>query len=151
MDSNRSCVSSLNLSPPNPEPLVVHGGVVVCLMRLLPSLPPLDDNPNHPHSTALQDYLAHVLKSLVRRYVNINSFFIIINLIHYFICITFSERNQQVMCEAALTGVLLEIGKVALQDEQHCIHAPLQYSLERLAAQSLEPKDLRFLFFKCLF
>lgn len=48
------------------------------------------------------------------------------------------------MCEAALTGVLLEVGKVALQDEQHCIHAPLQYMLERLAAQSLEPKDLRY-------
>lgn len=48
------------------------------------------------------------------------------------------------MCEAALTGVLLEVGKVALQDELHCIHAPLQYMLERLAAQYLEPKDLRY-------
>lgn len=68
LDNSRPCVSSLNLSPPNPEPLVVHGGVVVCLLRLLPSLPSVSNDPNHPHSTAMEDYLAHVLKSLVRRY-----------------------------------------------------------------------------------
>lgn len=69
LESNRSCVSSLNLSPPNPEPLVVHGGVVVCLIKLLPSLPSIYAVGNHPQATALQDYLAHVLKSLVRRLV----------------------------------------------------------------------------------
>jgi hypothetical protein len=65
-------------------------------------------------------YASEVLKSLVR-----------------------SERNQQVMCEAGLPGQLLTIGRLALEDETHPLHPPLQYMLERLAAQTLEPRDLR--------
>lgn len=68
----------------------------------------------------LQLFAAEILKSLVR-----------------------SERNQQVMCEAGLPGQLLQYGSVALEDETHALHQPLQYMLERLAAQGLEPKDLR--------
>ena len=66
-------------------------------------------------------YASEILKSLVR-----------------------SERNQQVMCEAGLPGQLLAIGRLALEDETHPIHPPLQYMFERLAAQTLEPRDLRY-------
>lgn len=68
----------------------------------------------------LQMYLAEVLRSLVR-----------------------SERNQQVMCESGLPGELLVHCHIALENENHTLHPPLQYILERLSAQSLEPKDLR--------
>ena len=73
-------------------------------------------------SLTLQMYASEVLKSLVR-----------------------SERNQQVMCEAGLPGQLLAIGQLALEDETHPLHPPLQYMLERLAAQTLEPRDLRYI------
>ena len=54
-----------------------------------------------------------------------------------------SERNQQVMCEAGLPHELLTYAAASLSDEAHPLHPPLQYMLERLAAQSLTPKDLR--------
>lgn len=69
---------------------------------------------------ALQLYVAEVIKSLMR-----------------------SERNQQVMCDSNYVSYLLSIGSVALQNENHALHSPLQYMLERLAAQALEPIDLR--------
>nr|CAD7590088.1 unnamed protein product [Timema genevievae] len=113
----RTVVNSLNLTPPAPDPIVVHPGVVVAMLHLLPSI-------QHPVETqvtlTLQMYTAEVLKSLVR-----------------------SERNQQVMCEAGLPGRLLSCGSVALEEETHPLHPPLQYMLERLATQCLEPKDLR--------
>lgn len=71
---DRSSVSSLNLTQPQPEPMIVHPSVVICMLQLLPSV---------EHETAddtaltLQMYFADVLKSLMR-----------------------SERNQQVMCDA---------------------------------------------------
>lgn len=68
----------------------------------------------------LQYYVAEVIKSLVR-----------------------SERNQQVMCECNFVGQLLAVGDVPLQNESHPLHNALQYMLERLAAQALEPTDLR--------
>lgn len=47
------------------EPWVVHSGVVIVLAKLLPALP---RPPEHePYARAIRDYLAHVLKSLVRR------------------------------------------------------------------------------------
>lgn len=54
-----------------------------------------------------------------------------------------SERNQQIMCEAGLAGYLLKVGKEALSEEGVILHAPLQYILERLAAQALQPTELR--------
>lgn len=113
----RSTVNSLNLNPPTPEPIVIHPGIVVGMLHLLPSI---TDETEEQVALALQLYIAEVIKSLVR-----------------------SERNQQVMCEAGMAGELLAMGKVALQDETHPLHQPLQYIIERLAAQSLEPTDLR--------
>lgn len=113
----RSAVSSLNLTQPQPEPLIVHSSVVICMLQLLPSV----EHEREPdRALALQMYLADVLKSLVR-----------------------SERNQQIMCEAGLAGQLLRIGKIALSEENNALHVPLQYILERLAAQALQPTELR--------
>jgi hypothetical protein len=47
------------------------------------------------------------------------------------------------MCEAGLPAQLLSAGQIALQEETHPLHHPLQYMIERLATQALEPKDLR--------
>lgn len=66
-----------------------------------------------------------------------------------------TERNQQLMCESGLPGDLLRCCRIALEDETHPLHSPLQYILERLAAQTIEPKDLRYDFqiiaFLCCF
>src|SRR5688572_25651517 len=69
-------------------------------------------------SVDLQYQICEVIKSLVR-----------------------TERNQQVMCEVGLPHELLARATITLADEQHTIHPPLQYIFERLAAQSLTPKD----------
>lgn len=87
------------------------------MLHLLPSI----SEPSNPQmALALQLYVAKIIKSLVR-----------------------SERNQQIMCDAGMAGELLSVGRIALQDETHSLHPPLQYIIERLAAQSLEPRDLR--------
>ncbi|KAF6208270.1 hypothetical protein GE061_016724 [Apolygus lucorum] len=83
-NSNRR-ITSLNLTPPAPDPIVVHSGVVISIFHLLPSI-------YHPEiskqSIELQMYCAEIVKSLVR-----------------------SERNQQIMCEAGLPAELLSIRK----------------------------------------
>lgn len=113
----RSSVSSLNLTQPLPEPLIVHPSVVICMLQLLPSV---EHETECEKALGLQMYLSDVLKSLVR-----------------------SERNQQIMCEAALAGQLLKIGRHALSEEKNVLHVSLQYMLERLAAQALQPTELR--------
>lgn len=47
------------------------------------------------------------------------------------------------MCESGFVGHLLSVGSIPLQNENHPLHFPLQYMLERLAAQALDPTDLR--------
>lgn len=113
----RSVVSTLNLTQPLPEPLIVHPGVVICMLQLLPSV---EHGTNVQNALSLQIYLAEVIKSLVR-----------------------SERNQQIMCEAGLAGHLLTVGRRALSEEKNSLHVALQYVLERLAAQALQPTELR--------
>lgn len=113
----RSNVSSLNLTQPQPEPMIVHPSVVICMLQLLPSI---EHDTSGETALTLQMYLADVLKSLVR-----------------------SERNQQIMCEAGLAGHLLNICKQSLSEEGNALHDPLQYILERLAAQALQPTELR--------
>ncbi|KAL1434963.1 hypothetical protein MTO96_011320 [Rhipicephalus appendiculatus] len=90
------------------------------MLHLVPSIADGNDSQWLQIELTLQLYLAEVLRSLVR-----------------------SERNQQVMCEAGLPGEMLQRCRPALEDEQHPLHLPLQYMLERLAAQALEPRDLR--------
>lgn len=113
----RVAVSSLNLTQPLPEPLIVHPGIVICMLQLLPSV---EHEVECLRGQCLQLYLAEIIKSLVR-----------------------SERNQQIMCESGLAGHLLKIGKSVLSEEKNVLHVPLQYILERLAAQALKPTELR--------
>ncbi|CAH1111054.1 unnamed protein product [Psylliodes chrysocephalus] len=116
-DSNgKRTVNTLNLSPPAPDPIIVHPGVVVCMLQLLPCIK--DDH--FEMYLSLQLFIAEIIKSLVR-----------------------SERNQQVMCDKNFANYLLTIGSEPLQNENHPLHNSLQYMLERLAAQAIEPKDLR--------
>lgn len=87
------------------------------MLQLLPSV---EHEVEEIYGHCLQLYLAEVIKSLVR-----------------------SERNQQIMCESGLAGNLLKIGKTVLSEEKNVLHVPLQYILERLAAQALKPTELR--------
>ncbi|XP_055626947.1 WD repeat and FYVE domain-containing protein 3 isoform X3 [Toxorhynchites rutilus septentrionalis] len=96
---------------------IVHQGVVLCMLLLLQSV---ECKENPESGIALQFYLAEILKSLVR-----------------------SERNQQIMCSAGMAGVLLKVYKLPLIEEQHALHLPLQYIFERLAGQTLLPKEFR--------
>ncbi|CAH1175861.1 unnamed protein product [Phaedon cochleariae] len=111
-----SKVNSLNLVPPAPDPIIVHPGVVVCMLQLLPCI----KDEHFEMYLSLQLFVSEIIKSLVR-----------------------SERNQQVMCDKGFAGSILLIASEPLQNENHPLHGSLQYMLERLAAQAIEPKDLR--------
>ncbi|XP_026315295.1 WD repeat and FYVE domain-containing protein 3 isoform X1 [Hyposmocoma kahamanoa] len=116
--AGRTAPLNLSTGSNSGEAWVVHSGVVIVLAKLLPALPRPAEH--EMYARALRDYLAHVLKSLVR-----------------------SERNQQVMCGAGLAGVVLRVAGAALRLERHPLHAPNMYMLERLAAHSLRPIELR--------
>ncbi len=113
-------IPSLNLSPTPPAPTIVHAGMVTTILRLLPSL---YDPMRHELSVAIQQLAAEAIKSLLR-----------------------TDRNQQVMCEVGLVSELIASCRPVLEDEAHVLHAPLHYLLERLAAQKLDPADLRAFF-----
>lgn len=109
--------SQLNLTQPAPEPRIVHPGVVLCMLQLLPGVQHDDAS---LQAIQLQVYLSEIIKSLVR-----------------------SERNQQIMCDHGLAEQLLRLTRRALAEELHPLHVPMQYILERLAAQALQPTELR--------
>ncbi|XP_055601256.1 WD repeat and FYVE domain-containing protein 3 [Uranotaenia lowii] len=115
--SKSPVLAPINLTPFQSEPIIVHPGIVLCMLQLLPGV---GHDQNIKKGFALQYYLAEILKSLVR-----------------------SERNQQIMCEAGMAGVLLRVCRAALIEEQHLLHLPLQYIFERLAVQAILPKEFR--------
>ena len=47
------------------------------------------------------------------------------------------------MCDVGLLTQILLHCKAPLENENHPLHRPFQYLLERLAAQRLAPSDLR--------
>ncbi|XP_071954048.1 WD repeat and FYVE domain-containing protein 3-like isoform X2 [Antedon mediterranea] len=116
LSSTKTSISSGHHQPP-PHPTIVHPGAVISLLDLLPAI---NNTDSKKLGLALQMHTTTVIQDLVK-----------------------SERNQQVMCEAGLPQRLLYICNVALADEEHPLHMNLQHTLERLASQSLEPKDLR--------
>ncbi|KAF2366372.1 protein of unknown function DUF4704 [Trinorchestia longiramus] len=135
--SKRPGVGGLNLGGVvNNEVVIVHSGVVITLLYLLPSLL----NPKHLRLSALlQLYTAHLIKSLVRserRLTFTVMFFLLQSLVR-------SERNQQVMCVGGLCRVLGEWGAVVLLEEHHPLHPLLHYIYERLAAHCITPPELR--------
>ena len=108
---------ALNSGPRAGEPMLVHSGVVLTVMQLLPAM----WDQHHPAaSAALQLFAAETVRSLVR-----------------------AERNQQVLCDAGMMSSLLSVCRPALLEPDHPLHCSTQYLLERLAAQKLQPADLR--------
>uniref|UniRef100_A0A182QR41 WD repeat and FYVE domain-containing protein 3 n=1 Tax=Anopheles farauti TaxID=69004 RepID=A0A182QR41_9DIPT len=110
--------------------VIVHPSVIVCMLKLLPSIEELcsSDDENETlewdglsqRAIGLQFFLADVIKSFVR-----------------------SERNQQIMCDGGLNECIVHFCKEALVDEFHPLHMSLQYIFERLAVQALMSKELR--------
>ncbi|KAI8741991.1 WD repeat and FYVE domain-containing protein 3 isoform X1 [Biomphalaria glabrata] len=99
------------------DPIIVHSGAILSIFHLLPAI---EDPDNFQASWDLKIFIADLLKSMLR-----------------------NERNQQIMCDARFPHELLSHGSAALADESHPLHTFLQYMFERLASQSLTPRDLR--------
>ena len=118
--AKRKSIVTLNLSPIKPEPVIVHSSIVVIMLRLLPHT---FYEEHLESSSAFQFQMAEVIKSLLRH-----------------------EKNQQIMCDAGFISEIFKIGRCVLEDEGHILHVKFQYLLERLAAQKLEPNDLRSFF-----
>ncbi|ODN04745.1 WD repeat and FYVE domain-containing protein 3, partial [Orchesella cincta] len=106
----------LNLHLSVPDPVIVHSGVVVIMIRLLPSV----KNTHNVDSCLCQLYCAELVKSLVR-----------------------SERNQQIMAGVGVCTEILEKLGEAVNDENAIIHTPLQYVFERVGTQALSAGELR--------
>ncbi|CAL8113792.1 unnamed protein product [Orchesella dallaii] len=117
MGSPAAC-KRLNLHLTVPDPVIVHSGVVVIMIRLLPSVKNINDF--DIDSCLCQLYCAELVKSLVR-----------------------SERNQQIMAGVGVCTEILDKLHLALNDENSIIHTPLQYVFERVATQALSPGELR--------
>jgi len=127
VSNKKLSVGSLNLTPPCPEPVVIHSGVVLVMIKLIPSIwgdaceeDSGSENERPFLTCACQLYCAELVKSLVR-----------------------NERNQQAMAQVGLTEEILERCSVALSDESHYLHSPLHYAFERVATHYLCPKDFR--------
>ncbi|KAI6229287.1 Beige/BEACH domain-containing protein [Aphelenchoides besseyi] len=106
--------------------VLVHPSPVLCILQLLPAVS-TNDNVNDKDTnlpdqwTAVaQFYVSLVLKALLR-----------------------SERNQQVMCEYDMPRLVLEVGEDLFKIEKHTLLSPFHYLFERLACQSLHPRELR--------
>ena len=99
------------------EAVLVHSGALLTILQLLPNM---FQSGHQEESGALQLFTAETIKSVLR-----------------------SERNQQLMCDVNLMGAVLASSRQALEDEAHVLHSPFQYLVERLAAQKLQPDDLR--------
>ncbi|RXM93361.1 WD repeat and FYVE domain-containing protein 3 [Acipenser ruthenus] len=100
----------------SPDAVVIHPGAVLAMLDLLPSVS-CDTQPEH--ALDLQLAVANILQLLVH-----------------------TERNQQMLCEAALHSRLLQRCSAALADEDHPLHPPLQRMFERLVSQALQPMVL---------
>ncbi|XP_050392525.2 WD repeat and FYVE domain-containing protein 3 [Patella vulgata] len=106
----------LNLSGIS-DPVIVHAGAILSIFHLLPAL---EHDVKKLEALNLKYCVSDILRSLLR-----------------------IERNQQIMCDAGFPHELLSHGSVALADESFPLHPPLQFMFERLASQSLTPRDLR--------
>ncbi|ESO89055.1 hypothetical protein LOTGIDRAFT_154132 [Lottia gigantea] len=108
---------NINISSLIDHPVIVHAGAVLSIFHLLPAVEHYSDSLD---ALNLKSCISEILKSLLR-----------------------PERNQQIMCDAGFPHELLSHGSVALADESFPLHPPLQFMFERLASQSLTPRDLR--------
>ncbi len=135
-DKPKKPILNLSTTPPAPEPTIVHPGTPMCPLQsclslttmsvsptavvtsMLKLLPGLQDENNV--TLGLQLAASDVMKSLLR-----------------------SDRNQQTLCDVSLVADVLEVCVPALEDDEHPLHGNAHCILERLAAQKLEPSDLR--------
>lgn len=101
----------------NPDPILVHPGVVLAMFQLLPSI---WTSGNMAASKNLQLFVIELIQSL-----------------------THSERNVQILCDAGFPFEILKYASTVVNNEQRHLHGPLLTVLEQLARQALEPKDLR--------
>ncbi|XP_040570676.1 WD repeat and FYVE domain-containing protein 3 isoform X2 [Lepeophtheirus salmonis] len=125
---SRKRIAHLNLQPVPPDPVIVHPAVVSSILKLIPYMSLAEEEDvsdiEKEYGYFLQFYISEkILKSLLR-----------------------SEKNQQIMSEVGFLTDILYIAKIPLENENHSLHLPYQYLLERLAAQKLEPMDLRTFF-----
>ncbi|KAL5018826.1 hypothetical protein ScPMuIL_004548 [Solemya velum] len=114
----RASTGSISLPmAPQPDHVIVHPGAVMSIFHLLPAI---EYHESMQMAQELQLYVADKIKNMLR-----------------------TEKNQQIMCDAGFPHELLSHGGVALADESHPLHDPLQHTFERLSSQSLTPRDLR--------
>ena len=109
---------SLNLHQPKlQEPKLVHPNAIITMLDLVPAV---YDVTTPALSATLQLWVSELIKSLLR-----------------------SEKNQQIMCDTRLPAQLLSLCGPIIDDENHFLHTPYRYLIERLAAQKLEPLHTR--------
>ena len=113
-------VTSLDLNPKQQEPKLVHPNAINTILDLLPAL----YHKEAPDISAnLQLFASEMIKSLLR-----------------------NEKNQQIMCDNIFTTKILLLCGSVIEDETHFLHSPYRYLIERIAAQKLEPIDMRTFF-----
>ncbi|CAD5218465.1 unnamed protein product [Bursaphelenchus okinawaensis] len=102
--------------------VIVHPTSVLCILQLLPSIEgaACRDGPLDEWSAIGQYYSALLLKALLRL-----------------------ERNQQIMCDHNMPKYLLDVGEYLFKLEKHLLLPPFHYLFERLACQSMHPRELR--------
>lgn len=114
------------------EPIIVHPAIVTVILKLLPHL-------YHPVNSvrteqAEDDFASETEEASVALQLQVSELLRLM---------LKTEKNQQIMCNVGLVADAVQICRPALEDEAHVLHVPFQYLLERLAAQKLEPMDLR--------
>ena len=112
----RASTGSLSLPLTTQPEHIIHAGAVLSIFYLLPAL----YSDKESITISMQVFVADLLKNLLKK-----------------------EHNQQVMCDGGFPHDLLCHGNTALADESTPLHPSLQYMFERLASQSLTPRDLR--------
>uniref|UniRef100_A0A1I7RU76 Mediator of RNA polymerase II transcription subunit 23 n=1 Tax=Bursaphelenchus xylophilus TaxID=6326 RepID=A0A1I7RU76_BURXY len=103
--------------------VIVHPTSVLCILQLLPSIEAQRNRESHEldeWSAVAQYYTALLLKALLRL-----------------------ERNQQIMCDHNMPKHLLDVGEYLFKLEKHLLLPPFHYLFERLACQSMHPRELR--------
>lgn len=55
-----------------------------------------------------------------------------------------SERNQQILCKSGMLTSLLGIYSHVLCDDSHPLNSSVQRIMERLATQTITPRELRY-------
>jgi hypothetical protein len=104
------------------EPFIVHPGAVITLFHLITNITSNtnDNTKDNYFSYRLQYNLVNLLRNLFR-----------------------IERNQQIMSKASFIDDILKTCQHVLGDEDHYLNGPIQNLFERLATQSISPKNLR--------